>query len=198
MIKLRNLNQEKPFIDFEKKYNDALLAKQKNIEAACISSYSLESKEVNARYVNLKYIIDREFIFFSNYRSAKAKDFRLHNQVTLLIYWNSINVQIRIKGNIKKTSIDFNKAYFKNRDKNKNALAISSEQSCSISSYEDVKKQYRKSLENENLTQCPDYWGGYSFNPYYFEYWEGHKSRLNIRKIYELKNNQWICGYLQP
>ena len=48
MIKLRNLNQEKPFLVFEEKYNDALLAKQKNIEAVCISSYSMENKEVKS------------------------------------------------------------------------------------------------------------------------------------------------------
>ena len=198
MIKLRNLNQEKPFLVFEEKYNDALLAKQKNIEAVCISSYSMENKEVNARYVNLKFINDREFIFFSNYKSPKANDFQLHNQVTVLIYWNSTNVQIRMKGNIKKTSRKFNQAYFKNRDKNKNALAISSEQSCSIPSYEDVNKLYRKSLENENLIKCPNYWGGFSFTPYYFEFWKGHETRLNRREVYSLNNSEWIKSYLQP
>jgi pyridoxamine 5'-phosphate oxidase len=198
MIKLRNLNQEKPFLVFEEKYNDALLAKQKNIEAVCISSYSMENKEVNARYVNLKFINDREFIFFSNYKSPKANDFQLHNQVTVLIYWNSTNVQIRMKGNIKKTSRKFNQAYFKNRDKNKNALAISSEQSCSIPSYEDVNKLYRKSLENENLIKCPNYWGGYAFTPYYFEFWEGHMSRLNKREVYEKSDDSWKHLILQP
>ena len=198
MIKFNKLRQEKPFLVFEEKYNDALLAKQKNIEAVCISSYSPESKEVNARYVNLKFINNREFIFFSNYKSPKAKDFQLHNQVTVLIYWNSTNVQIRMKGNIKKTSRDFNQAYFKNRDKNKNALAISSEQSCSIASYEDVNKQYRKSLENENLIKCPNYWGGYSFTSYYFEFWEGHKSRLNKREVYEKSDDTWKYLILQP
>jgi len=198
MIKFTNLNQEEPYLAFKEKYNDALLAEQKNIEAVCISSYSHESEEVNARYVNIKYINDREFIFFSNYRSPKSKDFQTHNQINALMYWSSTNVQIRMKANIQKTSIEFNNAYFQNRNKKKNALAISSDQSCIISSYEEVELRYKKSIENDNLSQCPDHWGGYSFIPYYFEFWQGHKSRINRRNAYELKNNSWVLSHLQP
>ena len=49
---------------FKDKYTESLNAKQKNIEAISISSYSSDNEEVNARYVNLKFIKDREFIFF--------------------------------------------------------------------------------------------------------------------------------------
>ena len=41
-------------------------------------------------------------LFFFNYSSPKSKDFfESHNQITALIYWNSINVQIRMKAKIK-------------------------------------------------------------------------------------------------
>ena len=53
-------------------------------------------------------------------------------------------------------------------------------------------------LENNDLTKCPDYWGGFSFIPFYFEFWEGHESRLNKRESYEYKNNEWAHGFLQP
>ena len=44
----------------------------------------------------------------------------------------------------------------------------------------------------------PDYWGGFKFKPYYFEFWEGHKSRLNKREIFKLDNNDWTKYFLQP
>ena len=198
MIEFNNLNKETPYLVFKDAYNKSQKSKQKNIEAICIASYSSESKEVNARFVNLKFINDKEFIFFSNYESPKSKNFLSHGQITGLIYWNSINVQIRMKAHIKQTNEEFNKTYFAQRDKKKNALAISSDQSKVISSYEAVQENYDRSLKEDNLTECPEYWGGYSFTPYYFEFWEGHESRLNKRDVYEMKSNKWVHSILQP
>jgi len=198
MIEFININKDAPFLKFKQKYDDATNANQKNIEAICISSYSNKFNEVNARYVNLKILNNKNFIFFSNYNSPKSQEFTDHDQITAVIFWNNINVQIRIKALIQKTSADFNSNYFLNRANNKNALAISSNQSQAIDSYETVIKNYNKSLETDNLNECPDYWGGYSFIPYYFEFWEGHNSRLNKREAYEKKGSDWHSSFLQP
>ncbi len=198
MIEFNSISKQTPYLIFIDLYQKALNLEQKNIEAICIASYSPESSEVNARFVNLKFVNDNEFIFFSNYKSPKSQDFRSHQQITGLIYWNSINVQVRIKAYIKKTNKEFNSSYFAKRDRRKNALAISSDQSKTISSYTDVQKNFKRSLEKDNLTQCPEYWGGFSFTPYYFEFWEGHESRLNKRETYELQSNEWIHSLLQP
>ena len=198
MIKFIKTSDEAPYKVFKEKYEDSLNANQKIIEAICISSFSSTDNEVNARFVNLKFVKDKEFIFFSNYKSPKSIDFISHDQITALIYWNATNVQIRMKANIKQTSKKFNMEYFAKRDIRKNALAISSNQSNKIASYEDVSKNYEKSLKKDNLEKCPEYWGGYSFIPYYFEFWEGHESRLNKREVYEKKNDKWDRFILQP
>ena len=182
---------------FKERYDESLKAKQDNIEAICISSYSPKNNEVNARYVNLKFVNDKQFIFFSNYNSPKSIEFNQHEQITASIYWSRTNVQIRMKAYIKKTSKEFNQDYFAKRDEKKNALAISSYQSSPIDSYEMLKKNYEICLKKNNLNECPDYWGGFSFTPYYFEFWEGHKSRLNKRELYKLQNDEWIHSFLQ-
>ncbi len=197
MIQFNNLSQETPYLVFKDKYEDSLKAKQNNIEAISISSFSTSKKEVNARYVNLKFVNGKDFIFFTNYKSPKSQEFNQHNQITGLIYWSNTNTQIRMKANIKQTSLDFNKTYFAKRDKKKNALAISSYQSSPISSYEALQENYELSLKKNNLTECPEYWGGYSFTPYYFEFWEGHDLRINKREVYELKNDKWVHSFLQ-
>ena len=198
MIKFKNLNQEKPFTIFKHKYDKASQASQKGIEAISISSYNRDLNEIDSRFVNLKFIINDEFIFFSNYNSPKAAAFNTHNQISALIYWNNINTQIRIKAKIKKTSNNFNQNYFLNRAKEKNALAISSSQSNPINSYSDVVKSYNISLKNEDLKKCPEYWGGFSFTPYYFEFWEGHESRINKREIFMNINGNWQHSFIQP
>lgn len=198
MIIFNDLDSTLPYQKFKELYDKALISNQKNIEALSISSYSKALNEVNARFVNLKFVNNKDFIFFSNYKSPKSNEFNYHNQVTALIYWNSINVQIRIKANIKQTSKEFNANYFANRSEEKNALAISSNQSQPIDSFESIIKNYTKSLKIDDLKKCPDYWGGFLFSPHYFEFWEGHESRLNKREAYEKSDNTWKHIILQP
>lgn len=198
MIQFINLNKEAPFQLFKKKYDEALSADQKSIEAISISSYNKEMNEVDSRYVNLKFISNDEFIFFSNYHSPKAHSFISHDQIAALFYWSSINVQIRMKAKIHKTSKEFNQEYFFDRSLKKNALAISSNQSKPINSYSQVKENFNRSLQNDDLKTCPDFWGGYAFIPFYFEFWEGEDSRLNKREAFEKKPDKWNHFLLQP
>jgi pyridoxamine 5'-phosphate oxidase len=198
MIQFNNLNTEIPYLLLKEKYNEAVNAGQKGIEAISISSFNKGINEVDSRYVNLKFISNDEFIFFSNYDSPKAFSFNSHDQIAALLYWPSINVQIRMKAKIKRMTDEFNQNYFFNRSEEKNALAISSYQSKPINSYNQVKENYSKSLKNDDLKKCPEFWGGYSFTPYYFEFWEGHESRLNKREVYEKSNDIWKHLILQP
>jgi pyridoxamine 5'-phosphate oxidase len=198
MIKFNNLNNEIPYLLFKDLYDKALEAGQKDIQVISISSFNNESNEVNSRYVNLKFVINNEFIFFSNYNSVKASAFRSHNQIAALVYWPSINIQIRMKAKIKQTSNEFNQRYFFNRSKEKNALAISSNQSKQIDSFQQIKRNYSTSLKNDDLKICPKYWGGYTFTPYEIEFWEGNEFRLNKRNLYKKNKKTWNHFILEP
>ena len=199
MITFINPSTEKPYIRFQSLYQDALANDQRGIEAISVSSYDLKTNEVEARYVNLKYINDNEWIFFSNYNSPKAQQFVSHSQISALIFWPSINAQIRIKASISKTSIEFSDEHFKGRTKEKNALAISSNQSQRIDSFDEVTKNFYLAFDSLTPdTARPNHWGGFSFIPYYFEFWQGHKNRLNKRHVFEQKDDEWVERLLQP
>ena len=199
MINFLNSSHEKPYILFQSLYQKAIENGQKGVEAISISSYNEPLKEVEARYVNLKYIDNNEWIFFSNYLSPKANQFESHDQVSILIYWASINTQIRMKAKIFKTSSEFSDEHFQGRTKEKNALAISSNQSQAVDSFDQVTKNFNETLEiMTSETPRPDFWGGYSFTPYYFEFWQGHENRLNKRHVFKQQDNQWTEQLLQP
>ena len=198
MIKIESLNKEEPYLKYQDLYDLALSKNQNQIERILIASFNTDLKEVNARYVNLKYVIKDEWIFFSNYESVKAKDFLTHNQITAVSYWSSIDVQIRMKATINKSSKEFSDKHYSLRSKEKNALAISSLQSQPVNSYEDVKNKYKHTLSSRDLNNRPTYWGGYSFIPYYFEFWKGHENRLNKRHIFDKQGEEWIEQILQP
>lgn len=198
MIEIKNISRDPPYRLLAEIYKKAIRVGQKNIEAICISSYCKTSNQVDSRFVNLKYIIENEFIFFSNYKSPKSDQFFSHNQISAIFFWNSINFQIRVKGHIKKTSKQFNNNYFRTRLREKNALAISSNQSSKIDSYEAVKRKYNDVLSSNNLDKCPESWGGFSFKPYEFEFWEGKEFRLNKRDLYKKVNDEWVHSILEP
>lgn len=198
MIAFKNLHQEIPYLIFKEKYKNAINAGQNNIEAMAISSFNIKKNEVDSRFVNLKLIDGNKFIFFSNYNSPKSIAFNSHKQISALFYWSSTNVQIRMKAKINKTSSKFNSQYFKERSIDKNALAISSNQSEIIDSFDEVTSRYKQTFETKDLSQCPSYWGGFLFIPYSFEFWQGHESRLNKREVYEKTNDSWKHFILQP
>lgn len=86
MIKFLNLCQDAPYTRFKKEYDIAIDANQENIEAISISSYSTLTNEINSRFVNLKIIDDKNFIFFSNYNSPKSIEFDSHSQISAVFF----------------------------------------------------------------------------------------------------------------
>ena len=112
MITFLNESNEKPLKILKESYEQALQLDQTMIQAISISSYCSRTQTVDSRYVNLKFIDDDKFIFFTNYNSPKAKQFQEHEQISALIFWPCINLQIRFKAIIEKTSQEFNNIYF--------------------------------------------------------------------------------------
>ena len=98
MTIFENLPSEKPYKEFSSFYNKAKSLGQTQIEAMAISSYNSSKKQVDSRDVNLKYIIGEEWIFFSNYNSKKPVILVQINLFQPYIFWQSINLQVRIKG----------------------------------------------------------------------------------------------------
>ena len=198
MIEFNNPIKNEPYLTFRELYLKALKFKDPCMDVVGISSYDTNKDQVDSRYVNLKYIDCDNWIFFSNYESSKATQFSTNNNISALMYWSSINVQIRMKAKIYKTSKAISDSHFSNRSNKKNALAISSSQSRKINSYEDNLTNFNKVLDTADLLQRPDNWGGYCFIPNYFEFWEGHDSRVNKRQVYELNQKIWNHYMLQP
>ena len=193
MINLDKINRnQEPYKKFLYLYHKAASFNQISIEAVCLSTINLTNKSAHSRFVNIKYLDNKNFIFFTNYNSNKAKEINTSSKIALNFFWSSINTQIRIEGKIQKLDEQLSDEHFRNRDNKKNALAISSNQSEKIDSYENIKKNYEIQIEKTNeLTKRPNYWGGYTITPYYFEFWEGNEARVNKREAFKLSKGIW-------
>ena len=60
-----------------------------------------------------------------------------------------------------------------------------------------MKENYKKAMKND-LFVCPEFWGGFAIEPYYFEFWEGHESRINKREVFDKIDDVWKHSFLQP
>ena len=198
MIDFHNIENSEPYILFKESFNEAQKLKQKNADAVCLSTLNDEKDEISSRFVNLKYIINNKWYFFSNYSSKKAADIEKNNQISAVFFWQETITQVRIKG---KATSKFSDTHFMKRSIEKNALAISSNQSSRIEDLEEVQRKFSNTLtdlKKKESYKRPKYWGGYYFIPYYFEFWEGNKNRVNKRVVFEHIQNKWTKSFLEP
>ncbi|MEL0271342.1 MAG: pyridoxal 5'-phosphate synthase [Gammaproteobacteria bacterium] len=198
MIQFKNISSEEPYVIFQDWYQEAVNAGQLRVQAVAISSYNPDTELVDSRFVNLKYIDNDRWVFFSNYNGPKAQAFESNQSISALFYWSATDAQIRMRAHIKKIPAAESDAYFANREPEKNALAISSNQSNQIDSYERVIKKYQEALSSAERMTRPNYWGGFQFTPHYIEFWSGDRYRLNKRKVFEHIGTTWNSFFLEP
>ena len=198
MIKFE-LNSALPIKEIKALYEKSIKFGQLSPEAFVVST--VNNNKPSARFVNIKEIKNNNLIFYTNYKSRKAKEIKINNNIAGVFYWKSINCQIRIEGKIKKLDPKESDLHFQNRSYEKNIASISSNQSNVIKSYSHVEEKYQKNLKkycNKDIKR-PTNWGGYSIEPRVVEIWTGEENRLNHRKRYMLQNkSNWLMEILEP
>ena len=104
-----------------------------------------------------------------------------------------------MKAKIFKTSAEFSNKHFQGRTKEKNALAISSNQSQIIGSFDQVAENFQDTLDAMTPeTVRPDFWGGYRVKPSEIEFWQGGADRLHDRFRYLRDGQSWQIDRLAP
>ncbi len=153
-----------------------------------------------ARVVLLKSFSLEGFKFYTNYNSEKGKSILLNPKVCLNFFWPELEKQIIIKGEAQKTSTEDSEAYFEVRPRESQLGAWASEQSSEIPSREVLEERLenlRVQFEGKPIPK-PPHWGGYEVKPISFEFWQGRRSRLHDRFIYELQAGDWQIKRLAP
>ena len=154
----------------------------------------------DSRIVLLKEIRDEGFVFYTNYNSKKGRDISTNPNVHALFFWPEIERQIRIKGKVKKISRIDSEKYFSSRPKLSQLGALSSNQSEKIKSRIDLELKFNSfKSESSNDYDCPDDWGGYYLSFEKIEFWQGRRSRMHDRLVFEIKSNsEWNSFRVQP
>lgn len=184
---------------FQLWFDDAVAAKLPLPEAMTLATATPDGKP-SARLVLLKQVDQDGFVFFTNYRSAKAEQLEANPYAALVFYWPQLDRQVRVEGSVTRTSTQESQDYFKTRPRESQIGAWASEQSEVISG-RDVLEQRAQELEalyGDGEIDCPEHWGGYRLVPQRIEFWKSRIGRLHDRILYERNNDGWTITRLAP
>lgn len=190
---------ESPFDQFHNWFEEAV--KGDIYEPNAMSLSTLEGGQPKSRVVLLKGFDKEGFVFYSNYDSHKGIQMTENNKVALLFFWDKLQRQVRVEGEVIKLPESISKAYFNSRPRESQLGAWASKQSEIIENGEVLVKNlayYTKKFENEKVIPKPQHWGGYCVIPSKIEFWQGRPSRLHDRIVYQLEAGKWNTYRLSP
>ena len=193
-----NINKN-PFKQFEIWFEEAKKIGLKDPNAMNVAS-ATKSGIPSSRMVLLKAYSEEGFIFYTNYTSRKSGEILDNPIVALNFFWDALERQIRIEGEIKKVEKEVSDAYFNSRSRLSQLGAHASNQSQIIENYEELTDKLNSFDEKYKDTDIPrpDHWGGFIVIPSSIEFWQGHDGRLHDRLKFEKENNNWVIKRLSP
>jgi len=190
-----------PFQQFENWFQEALDAPIMEPNAMIVATAS-STGIPSVRTVLLKGYSPTGFIFYTNYNSRKGKELVENPKAALLFYWDILERQIRIEGDVSKTSNEISDQYYSQRPKGSQIGAWVSPQSAVIDSrgfLENKTVQITEQYSQVESVPRPPHWGGFVLKPTYFEYWQGRSNRLHDRICYtQTAKNTWKIERLAP
>ena len=153
-----------------------------------------------ARMVLLKQVDHDGFVFFTNYRSAKAEQLDANPYAALVFFWARLDRQVRVEGGVTRTSVEESREYFKTRPRESQIGAWASGQSQTISSRDELEQRAQEfeALYYDREVDCPEHWGGYRLQPERIEFWKSRVGRLHDRILYQRAASGWTITRLAP
>lgn len=161
----------------------------------------------DARIVLLKGTDPRGFTFFTNHLSTKGRELAATPAASLVFFWVELGRQVRVRGEVERTSREENAAYFATRPRGSQLGAWASEQSAVIPDAAWLERRLAEVAERfaAGEVPCPAHWGGYRLLPRSVEFWQGRASRLHDRFRYArgvitapARTDHWTIDRLSP
>ncbi len=187
-----------PLRQFEKWFAEAVAAKVPEPNAMTLATVGADGRP-STRIVLLKGFDAAGVVFYTNYRSRKARELEAHPVAALQFHWVTLERVVRIEGRVERTSPEESDAYFASRPVDSRIGAWASPQSEVIANRGVLLANAARTSARYGLRPPrPDHWGGYRVVPDTWEFWQGRKSRLHDRLRYRLLDGVWLRERLAP
>jgi pyridoxamine 5'-phosphate oxidase len=167
-------------------------------EAMVLSTVDADGRP-SARYVLLKGVDDRGFVFYTNIESRKAKGLAVHPYAALTFYWPPAT-QVRIEGGVERVSDADADAYFATRPRESQIGAWASRQSEELASREELDARVHEveGRFRDTAVTRPPFWSGFRVVARSIEFWTRDPSRLHERIVYQRGPGGWMRSLRYP
>lgn len=153
----------------------------------------------SGRYVLLKAVDARGFVFYTNLGSRKARALGVNPAAALTFYWPPAT-QVRVEGRVERVSDAEADAYFASRPREYQVGAWASTQSERLASRQMLDDRVREAAERFSTGPVarPPFWSGFRVVPDALEFWTRDPHRLHQRVLFERRNGEWVRSLLFP
>ena len=189
-----------PIDQFHQWFEQALASELPEPNAMHLSTVSTAGQP-SGRMVLIKGYDESGIRFYTNYESRKGEELFANPKAAVTFFWPELERQIRIEGHVERMSAEESYAYYQSRPLLSRIGAWASPQSRKLANRQELEQLFNAYHEKFAGTEppLPPYWGGFVLRPHYFEFWQGRRSRLHDRVIYEQSTDgQWQIGRLAP
>lgn len=152
------------------------------------------------RFVLVKHVDARGFVFYTNTLSRKGRELASNPNGALAFHWHTRGEQVRVEGAIERVDDEEADRYFATRPRQSQLGAWASSQSEPIrdraaldASFTDAENRF-----GAGEIPRPPHWGGYRLSPARIEFWYDRQGRLHDRILYTQQAGQWQATRLQP
>lgn len=197
-VLLEDTAKSTPIDQFALWFDEALAAKVPEPTAMTLATADASGRP-SARIVLCKGFDDEGFVFYTNYLSRKGHEIAAQPWASLLFFWQPLERQVRIEGVIDHVPAADSDAYYKSRPLGARIGAWASAQSQPVTLDALSAKAAEVQARFGDDPPRPDHWGGYRLRPASFEFWQGRRSRLHDRLVYQRTDQgAWTMGRLSP
>jgi pyridoxamine 5'-phosphate oxidase len=152
------------------------------------------------RMVLLRGVDRGGFVFYTNYRSRKARELGTNPRAALCGFWYWLKQQVRIEGRVVRATPDESDAYFASRPRGSQLGAWASPQSEPLASRAELETRINAldAQYSDQPVPRPEFWGGFRLIPDRIEFWEEGPFRLHDRFEFNRVSDGWLRRRLAP